>query len=262
MTTPLILVLLLFPVLTSVVDILEWIVSLPVEIFQAYTSLLRWAADALQDLFEDYGYWVVFFGTLSENTLLVGLIVPGALVVILAGIAAHDGTISVPLSILLGICGTIIGDTISYFLGRYGWSRFGHMKMLSDLSDKVREPLLRRGGWFVLFYHFAGYTRVIGPTAAGLLRMPFRRWAPADYGGAVLWILAYFSIGYLLGVAGLSLDSTDRWFRVVEWGLLVAVVIWVNLMLKQHADLFGSKPEAGEEPEEKPPSREEAEPLG
>ena len=79
---------------------------------------------------------------------------------------------------------------------------------------------MRRGVWFVLFYHFAGYTRVIGPTAAGLLRMPYHRWAMADYGGAVLWILGYFSIGYALGVLGLSLDSTDRWFRIGEWVLL------------------------------------------
>lgn len=240
MTTPLILTLLLSLVLTSALDVLEWLVELPVEIFQAYSSLLRWAADSVQDLFEAYGYWVVFFGTLCENTLLVGLIVPGAIVVILTGIAAHDGTISIPLSILLGICGTILGDTISYFIGRYGWSRFGHMKMLSDLSEKVREPLMRRGVWFVLFYHFAGYTRVIGPTAAGLLRMPYHQWAMADYGGAVLWILGYFAIGYGLGVAGISLDSTDRWFRIVEWGLVIAAVVWIQMMLKTHSELFGT----------------------
>jgi membrane protein DedA with SNARE-associated domain len=264
-TTPLILALL--PVLTSAIDILEWLVSLPVEIFRSYSSLLHWAADALQDLFEEYGYWVVFFGTLSENTLLVGLIVPGALVVILAGIAAHDGTISVPLAIVLGICGTIIGDTLSYFMGRYGWSRFGRSKMLSELSDKVREPLMRRGVWFVLFYHFAGYTRVIGPTAAGLLRMPYRRWAMADYSGAVLWILGYFAIGYLLGVAGISLDSTDRWFRVVEWGLLIAMGFWVHMLLRAHTDLFGTKPEtqaevgADDAGGGTPPSPEKAEPT-
>src|SRR5687768_17970229 len=85
---------LLVLVLTSVLDVLEWIVKRPVEIFQAYTSLIRWAADSVQELFEDYGYWVVFFGTLAENTLLIGLIVPGAIVVILAGLAAQEGSIS------------------------------------------------------------------------------------------------------------------------------------------------------------------------
>ena len=239
---------LLVLVLTSVLDVLEWIVKLPVEIFQAYTSLIRWAADSVQELFEDYGYWVVFFGTLSENTLLVGLIVPGAIVVILAGIAAHDGTVSIPLSIVLGIAGTILGDTISYFMGRFGWSRFGHWKMLQDLNDKVREPLMRKGTWFVLFYHFAGYTRVIGPTSAGLMRMPYRQWAIADYCGAVLWINAYFGVGYLLGVLGISLDSTDEWFRYVEWGLLILFGVWAYYLINAHTNFFsGDKKPEGEE---------------
>jgi membrane protein DedA with SNARE-associated domain len=246
MSMPLVLTLLV-PVLTSVLDVLEWIVKLPVEIFQAYTSLIRWAADSVQGLFEDYGYWVVFFGTLSENTLLVGLIVPGAIVVVLAGIAAHDGTISIPLSIVLGIAGTILGDTISYFMGRYGWSRFGHWKMLQDLNEKVREPLMRRGTLFVLFYHFAGYTRVIGPTSAGLMRMPYRAWAVADYCGAVLWICTYFGIGYGLGMLGISLDSTDEWFRYVEWLLVAAFGLWAYWLISKHTSLFSGDGKADEE---------------
>lgn len=239
-------------VLTSALDVLEWLVKLPVEIFQGYSSLLHWAANSVHSLFEQYGYWVVFFGTLTENTLLVGLIVPGALVVILAGLAAHDGTVSLPLSIIFGICGTVIGDTLSYFIGRYGWSRFGHMKMLSDLSEKVREPLINRGVWFVLFYHFAGYTRVIGPTSAGLLRMPFHRWAVADYGGAVLWIFGYFFAGYLLGVLGLSLDSTDRWFHVAEWVLLVLMMIWLYMILRSRSEVFDAIKARLETPDQEP----------
>ena len=239
----------LLSVLDSARDIIEWLVTLPVEIFRGYGSLLRWAADAVQSLFEDYGYWVVFFGTLCENTLLVGLIVPGALVVLLAGLAAHDGTISWPEAIVLGIAGTIIGDTISYFLGRYGWSRFGRTRLLSDLYEKAREPLLRHGAWFVLLYHFAGYTRVIGPTAAGLLRMPYRRWAPIDYGGAVLWIFCYFGIGYGLGVAGLTLDSTDSYFRYVEWALLIIVGTWVYILIKKHEEAIMRRLGIAEEPQ-------------
>jgi membrane protein DedA with SNARE-associated domain len=246
-------------ILTSALDILEWIVTLPVEIFHAYSSLLRWAADSVQTLFDKYGYWVIFLGTLSENTLLVGLIVPGAVVVILAGLAAHDGSISAPLAIVIGIAGTIIGDTLSYFMGRYGWSKFGQSKFLADLNNKVREPLMRRGVAFVFFYHFAGYTRVIGPTSAGLLRMPYRTWAPADYTGAMLWICTYLGIGYGLGALGITLDSTDRYFRFVEWGLLIAACVWIYFLLKAHTELFATRPDdeseggkanGAEEPEE------------
>ena len=242
----------------SVIDALERIVTFPVEIFHGYSSLLRWAADAAQSLFEKYGYWVVFFGTLSENTLLVGLIVPGALVVILAGLAAHDGTISWPEAVVLGIAGTIIGDTISYFMGRYGWSRFSHWKILRDLNEKAREPILRRGVLFVLVYHFAGYTRVIGPTTAGLLRMPYRTWAPADYGGAVLWVCAYFGVGYGLGVAGLTLDSTDRYFRYVEWGLLIVLSAWAYFLIQAHARSITDRLRIPSDTTEKPRDAESA----
>jgi len=221
-------------------DGLEFLARLPLETYRGYSWLIRQAADSVRSLFEDYGYWVVFFGTLCENTLLVGLIVPGLLVVILAGLAAHDGSMSLQGAIALGILGTIIGDTLSYALGRFGWSRFGHLPFLAELNDKVREPILRRGVSFVLIYHFAGYTRVMGPTAAGLLRMPYRRWAPADYGGACLWILAYIGVGYGLGVLGLSLDTTDRYFKVLEWGLLVLAVAWLYVIVRAHADIIGS----------------------
>src|SRR6266545_4155770 len=76
--------------LVSFWDIIEWLVKLPVTVFHGYSWLIRSGADAARSLFEDYGYWVVFFGTLSENTLLVGLVVPGALVIILAGLSAHE----------------------------------------------------------------------------------------------------------------------------------------------------------------------------
>jgi membrane protein DedA with SNARE-associated domain len=211
--------------LSTVVDLLEWLLELPATVFRGYSSLVRSGADAAHSLFESYGYWVVFFGTLFENTLLLGLIVPGALVVIIAGLSAHDGTISWPIAIVVGIAGTMIGDTISYCLGRYGWTRFGQGDTVRQFEEKVRGPLLRRGPLFVLVYHFAGYTRVVGPAAAGFLKMPFHTWAVADYIGASLWVTAYLGLGYLLGALGFTLDSSDSWFRVIEWGLLVIVLI-------------------------------------
>lgn len=228
----------LVPLLTSATDVLEWVADLPAEIYRGYSWLIRQGAESVQSLFERYGYWVLFLGILAENTLLLGALIPGLLLVVLAGLAAHDGTISLPLAALLGIAGTVIGDTISYCLGRFGWSRFGRSAFLRNLNEKVREPILRRGTLFVLVYHFAGYTRVIGPTAAGLLRMPYPRWAPADYGGACIWILTYLAAGYGLGVLGLTLDSTDEYFKYLEWGLLVAAMAWIYFVLRAHSSLF------------------------
>lgn len=226
---PLILLLSLHP-MTYVMDVADlpadavrWVVDAIQAVAGAYSSLIRWAADSVHTLFERYGYLAVFLGTLSENTLFVGLIVPGSLVIILAGISAHDGTFSAPLALVVGVAGTIIGDTISYCLGRFGYARFGFLR---KATETIREPILQRGTAFVLTYHFAGYTRVVGPTAAGVLRMPFIKWALADYAGAVLWVSTYIGIGYGLGIAGLTLDSTDEYFRYLEWILLALVAVY------------------------------------
>src|SRR5688572_622369 len=223
--------LLALPPVASVMDVLEWLVGIPQSILHSYQNLIRWAADSVHTLFKDYGYLAVFIGTLSENTLFVGLIVPGSLVIILAGISAHDGTFSAPLALVIGVAGTIIGDTISYCLGRFGWARFSFLR---KATENVREPILSRGAAFVLTYHFAGYTRVVGPAAAGLLGMPFRKWAPADYGGAVLWVSTYIGIGYGLGILGVTLDSTDEYFRYLEW-LLLALVLVFGYQMYNHA---------------------------
>ncbi|HXH20690.1 MAG TPA: DedA family protein [Dehalococcoidia bacterium] len=224
---------------SAIQDAIQWLIDLPAAIFRAYSSLLEWAADSVRELFDDYGYWVVFLGTLFENTLLLGLLVPGVIIVLLAGITAQDGAMNPFYAAALGIAGTVIGDTISYLMGRLGWARFGNGDSLRTFSERVREPLLRRGVFFVLVYHFAGYTRVVGPAGAGLLRMPYRKWAPADHIGAVLWVSTFIGIGYLLGMAGIKLDSTDRYFRYVEWGILALIALWGILVFRtSHAAIM------------------------
>jgi membrane-associated protein len=235
----------------SVLDALGWLIGIVESVISGYRGLIRWAADGVHTLFRDYGYLAVFIGTLSENTLLVGLIVPGSLVIILAGISAHDGTFSAPLALLVGVGGTIIGDTISYCIGRFGWARFGFLR---KMTEQVREPILNRGTAFVLTYHFAGYTRVVGPAAAGLLRMPFRKWVVADYTGALLWVSTYIGIGYGLGILGVTLDSTDEYFRYLEWILLGLVLIYgyhmYNMGMKAYEQHLKKKEEEGREPVE------------
>ena len=108
------------------------------------------------------------------------------------------------------------------FRGARGYT-FHETFYISDVDEKVRKPLMEKGALFVLLYHFAGYTRVVGPTASGFLKMPFKKWALFDYSGAALWIAGYMGIGYGLGAAGFTLDSSEDYFRYVEWALLALV---------------------------------------
>jgi membrane protein DedA with SNARE-associated domain len=194
------------------------------EQLRVFQRLSEWMIDKIQGLFDDYGYYVVFFGVLAENTLFLGLLVPGAIIIILGGLAAENGSMNAWLLLGLAIVATILGDTASYLSGRLGWTRMLERGSMGKMLDRVRGPMQANSTWLILAYHFAGYSRVVGPTAAGLFKIPYRKWAPLDYTGGAVWVIAFASLGYLLGVFGVEFDDTKAMVRLIEIMVLVVLV--------------------------------------
>jgi undecaprenyl-diphosphatase len=198
--------------------------------FQRFSE---WALDKVEQLFDDYGYYVVFFGVLIENSMFLGLLVPGAIILILAGLSAENGSINIWYVLVLAIVATMIGDTISYFIGRLGWTKLIERTGMGSAIEKVRAPMESHTTWIVLTYHLAGYSRVVGPLAAGLFRVPFRRWAPLDYAGGTIWVLIYTGAGYALGLAGVEFGDTKRLVRLLEYFFLVVFAVAIVLAYLQ-----------------------------
>ena len=188
-----------FAVITVIFFVGRFTPIAPIQsLFGSFNWLTKQAIEIVSDLFESNGNLVVFLGPLLENTLFIGAIVPGTIVMLFAGVAAENGIISFWPAILLGIAGAIIGDTISYSMGRFGRRRLGPESRLAKWSERMRDPLMHHSVWIVLSYHFAGYSRLVGPAAAGFLRMPFFRWAMLDYAGVTVWVISFLTGGYVL----------------------------------------------------------------
>ena len=218
----------------AVITVLRFLPIRPLQgFFDRFSWLTRQAVELAEDLFESYGYLTVFLAPMLENTIFIGWLIPGTLVMLLAGLGAQDGLISFWPAVLLGIVGAIIGDTISYGIGRFGWQRLGPETRLVRWAESMREPLLSHSVWLILSYHFGGYSRMIGPPAAGFLRVPLLRWMLLDYFGVTLWVLVFLASGYLLGgVFGLSLDDSERNVRVLEIALFIFFIIAVATILR------------------------------
>lgn len=232
--------------LHSIIDVLR----LPLD---AYRWLVEQSVILVRDLFREYGYLVVFLGTCLENTLFLGLFVPGVFVMLLAGISASNGLISFPVALAVGVAGTSLGDTASYLAGRFGWKRALAHTEKAPWMGAMRSALLRRTGLFVLAYHFMGYTRLVGPITAGVLRIPFLRWWVLDFLGAVIWVTTYLSLGYTFGRLGFTLDAAEDNVRRLEWLVavlaVVAVVTWL-IARRRRGAVTASVLEALSEPEE------------
>jgi membrane protein DedA with SNARE-associated domain len=210
--------------------------------------LSEWSIRKLEALFKDYGYYVVFFGVLMENSMFLGLLVPGVIILILAGLAAENGAINLGLVLVLAVAATWTGDTLSYGIGRLGWTRALERGATGRLMERVRGTMESNHRWIILVYHFAGYSRMLGPVAAGLFRIPYRRWAPLDYAGATLWAVVFTMVGYVLGVFGLEFGDTKSMARFVEifFTGLMAVAVAVTIVRANRRTVAIAVPAAGE----------------
>lgn len=203
-------------------------------VFNSFNWVTEHAISVAANLFDRWGYLTVFLAPLLENTLFVGAIVPGTLVMLLAGLAVNDGLISYWWTIPLAVAGAMIGDTISYSMGRWGAQRLGQESRMVRWAEGMREPLMENSLWLIMSYHFAGYSRLIGPAAAGFLRMPLPRWMLLDYVGVFIWVVVYITGGWLIAqIFGLRLDEhNDRSVQIFEVILFVFFAIAVVSVMR------------------------------
>ena len=189
--------------------------------------LSQWMLGKLENLFADYGYYVVFLGVFLENAMFLGFLVPGSVILILAGLSAENGSINIWYVFALAITATILGDTISYFIGRMGWAKAIEKGSASGVVERLRKAMDTNHVWIILGYHWAGYSRAVGPAAAGLFRVPYRRWAPLDYSGGAVWAVAFVMLGVLLGTLGVEFSDTKTLVKLLEFlflGIFIAAI--------------------------------------
>lgn len=160
-------------------------------------EMLRW----IQELFANYGYSVLFFGLLLE---FIALPFPGETTMAFAGFLSYTGKLDFMTLIVLAFAGTTSGMTITYFVGlkagmpfiqRYGkWFLFSPAKL-----EKTQRWFERYGSFLISIGYFIPGVRHFTGYFAGIIALPFRKFALYAYGGALLWVLAFLGIGKLFG---------------------------------------------------------------
>lgn len=175
-----------------------------------------------------YGYWAFCLALALENVLFTSMIVPGLLVLILAGFWAGLGRFDVRLILSLGVGSAWLGDSISYSIGRFFWGRLLLGTRLGKSVLRLQPVLEQRGRAFLVLYHFEPVARMVGGTLAGVLGLSVRRWLPFDFLGAALWVMFYTMVGFALGRLGHTIGDWET-LRPVSVGALLLLLIWLWL---------------------------------
>ncbi|OPY93115.1 MAG: Inner membrane protein YohD [Syntrophaceae bacterium PtaU1.Bin231] len=168
----------------------------------------------LESFVQNYGY----------GALLLGTILEGETVLILAGIMAHMGLMKLPAVILVAFAGSLLGDQLYFFWGRrQGTVLLEKHPVWKRRSEKVYRALRRYRNGIMLGFRFVYGMRTITPLILGMDRsIPARWFFLLNAAGAALWSIAIALGGYYFGeVLKIFLEDIRRY----EVELLLVIVL-------------------------------------
>lgn len=175
-------------------------------------------------------YLVVGALVFGETALFFGFVLPGEIAVVLGGVLASRGRVSLPL-LMLVVAAAIIGPLVGYEVGRRMGGRVIGSRLLRRVSgtmDKSAAALNSRGAIAVLVGRFTAVLRALMPALAGTVKMPYRTFVVYNAIGGIVWGVGYCLLGYLAGSAYAAVErQIGTGFAIAIAALVVtALVIW------------------------------------
>ena len=169
---------------------------------------------------------------LLETSILIGLIMPGDTVVLVASTGVSSPVEWAALVVTV-IAGALAGESIGFALGRF----LGHRIRPSRLGRRIGERnwvraenyLARRGGPAVFISRFLPVLHSLVPLTVGMSAMSYRRFIAWTAPACVIWSLAYVTLGAV--TAGGYRELSDKLHGVgyVFVGIIVLFIVLVIL---------------------------------
>lgn len=175
-----------------------------------------------------------------DRAAFTGIFIPGELFVALGGIFAGRGELSLVLVIVTAALAGILGETVSYWLGRrYGVGIVRHLPLANRFEkhlDDAHDYFRRHGGKTVFIARYVSVVGTFLPFVAGMSDMPFGRFLLFDAVALTLWAIAVTLLGYLLNS---QIHLVDQILSQFGWGLLVLIALLVvaRIVVKRRGEI-------------------------
>lgn len=156
-------------------------------------------------------------------------LVPSEATVIAAGALAGTGDLVLSFVLLAAASGAVIGDNVAYLIGRSGQARVSG-RALGSSRWRARiaraETMLReRSATIIVVSRFVPGGRTATMLSAGLVGLPWRRFAAYDLAAGVLWA-GYASVLGLIG--GKAFADEPLHALLLAFGLAAALALLIE----------------------------------
>jgi membrane protein DedA with SNARE-associated domain len=155
--------------------------------------------------FERYGLLTVFVSAILEGLLLVGVYYPGSLVIFLGVIFAAGNPLRAAETVIVVIVALCIAYSINFALGKYGWYRLLLAFGLSTPLHSAQARLSKHGPRAIFFTFWHPNIAAVTSTSAGILHIPFMRFALYAGAACIFWNTCWGLVVYTMGASSLQL---------------------------------------------------------
>ena len=208
----------------------------------------------LELLIEHVGYLGIIFILVLTGC---GLPVPEEIPIVFAGVLSSQGELVPQWAFLACLVGALLGDSAMYAIGYH----FGHSlvlkhprygKFVGAQREEYFEKEIQKHSFKVLLLS-RFMVGVRGPVylAAGVFRMPFRRFILCDLVAATLVVGTFFGLSFYYGAAITEFVSdAERTFTLVVLLVVGCAFLWWRRSRRQH--LLDEAVQRHEEPDDWP----------
>ncbi len=192
-------------------------------------DFLLWILDAVQAVDPVARTLIAGIAVMLETSILIGLIVPGDTIVIIASMGV-DGFVETIAMVVAVVVGALIGESIGFWLGRWLGPRIRRSWIGRRVGEahweRAEQYLQRRGGLAIFLSRFLPVLHSLVPLTVGMSAYSYRRFLAWTAPACLIWATAYVSVTSL--AAGGFRELVDR---VHFAGYIFVGVIVVFLLL-------------------------------
>jgi len=173
----------------------------------------------LEILIEKYGYLALLIGTFLE----------GETILILGGFAAHQGYLVLPYVIFSAFLGTLFGDQLFFFIGRFKGREFldRRLKWRSRV-EKAQRLLDRHHTLVIIGFRFIYGIRTVTPFVLGMSNVKTWRFVLLNILSAMVWAIGIGTAGYFFGVTIEALiEDIKHYEQIIIIAIaVIGIIIW------------------------------------
>lgn len=187
----------------------------------------------LELIYLDYGYLIVFLGSLIETTP-IGWAIPGGFIAALGGFYAYGGGVSLVAILVSAWLGMLLTFLIAYYLGAKTGLWLAH-KLNQEKNAEMAKTLLEGHGPTILTTSLmANLTRFWVAYIAGSQNYSFFKFLFFSSVAALSWSSLNVAAGYLAGSQREKLESWLAGLGILSWALLLLAGLIIYRKIKSY----------------------------